>query len=379
MSKSLRWRHNGHDSVSNHQPHRCLLNRLFWCRSKTSKFRVTGLCAGNSPGTSEFPAQMASNAENVSIWWRHHVVNNHDYVMAHSTLLTFSEGTSTSRRWFHPQMTSHVELSWWRLQMEAFCTWTRCFIIYCYYLLLCSDMVITQNICWKLSFHIFLKMLKSLLNEWKSSRHSTLLRSKQSIWHYNNPEVFRYINVRWQAIFLQDIDVASKLFYSCCYSFYGWQLWHLSSNYIEDIYVAWQKAIRRIFNLQYNTHRYLLPFVAGSSHIRVNLVNRYNNFFNALMSSDNKIIELLVYNCHFSNTPLGLDTKFMNMYNCYKCNDVEEAQGGTASVIIELSMYKLVCHSVSERWVRIRVRVRKLYSKSDNVNNITLALIWNEC
>ena len=24
-------------------------------------------------GTGEFPAQMASNAENVSIWWRHHV------------------------------------------------------------------------------------------------------------------------------------------------------------------------------------------------------------------------------------------------------------------------------------------------------------------
>ena len=28
--------------------------------------------AANSPGTGEFPAQMASNAENVSIWWRHH-------------------------------------------------------------------------------------------------------------------------------------------------------------------------------------------------------------------------------------------------------------------------------------------------------------------
>ena len=24
-------------------------------------------------GTGEFPAQMASNAENASIWWRHHV------------------------------------------------------------------------------------------------------------------------------------------------------------------------------------------------------------------------------------------------------------------------------------------------------------------
>ena len=39
---------------------------------KTSKLRVTGLCAGNSPEAGEFPAQMASNAENVSIWWRHH-------------------------------------------------------------------------------------------------------------------------------------------------------------------------------------------------------------------------------------------------------------------------------------------------------------------
>ena len=73
---SLQWRHNGHDSVSNHLPYDCLLNRLFRRRSKkTSKLRVTGLCTGNSPGTGEFPAQMASNAENVSIWWRHHVVN----------------------------------------------------------------------------------------------------------------------------------------------------------------------------------------------------------------------------------------------------------------------------------------------------------------
>ena len=71
---SLQWRHNGRDSVSNHQPHHCLLSRLFRRKSKkTSKVRVTGLCVGNSPVTGEFPAQMASNTENVSIWWRHHV------------------------------------------------------------------------------------------------------------------------------------------------------------------------------------------------------------------------------------------------------------------------------------------------------------------
>ena len=72
----LRWRHNDHAGVSNHQPHGCLLNRLFRRKSKkTSKLRVTGLCVGNSPGTGEFPEQMASYAENVSIWWRHHADN----------------------------------------------------------------------------------------------------------------------------------------------------------------------------------------------------------------------------------------------------------------------------------------------------------------
>ena len=73
FDETLRWRHNDHAGVSNHQPPGCLLNRLFRRKSKkTSKLRVTGLCAGNSPGTGEFSAQMASYAENVSIWWRHH-------------------------------------------------------------------------------------------------------------------------------------------------------------------------------------------------------------------------------------------------------------------------------------------------------------------
>ena len=53
---SLHWRHNGRDCVSNHQPHDCLLNRLFRLGSKkTSNLRVTGLCVGNSPGPVNSP------------------------------------------------------------------------------------------------------------------------------------------------------------------------------------------------------------------------------------------------------------------------------------------------------------------------------------
>ena len=72
-AKSLQWRHNERDGVSNHQPHHCLVNGLFRHRSKkTSKLRVTALCARNPPVAGEIPARRASNAESVSMRWRHH-------------------------------------------------------------------------------------------------------------------------------------------------------------------------------------------------------------------------------------------------------------------------------------------------------------------
>ena len=74
---SLQWRHNERDGISNHRRLDCVFNRMFRRRSKkTSKLRVTGLCERNSPVTGEFTAQKASNAKNVSIWWRHYVFEN---------------------------------------------------------------------------------------------------------------------------------------------------------------------------------------------------------------------------------------------------------------------------------------------------------------
>ena len=89
MADSLQWRPNEHDGISNNQPCDCLFNRLFRHRwKKTSKLRITGLCAGNSRVTNEFP-QRASDVENVSIWWCHHVEIDHGLaprvMIAHDT------------------------------------------------------------------------------------------------------------------------------------------------------------------------------------------------------------------------------------------------------------------------------------------------------
>ena len=78
---SLQWRHHERDGVSNHR----LLDRLLSCllrrrSKKISKLRLTGICEGNPSVTGGFLSQRASNAKNVSIWWRHHVFGSLDLI-----------------------------------------------------------------------------------------------------------------------------------------------------------------------------------------------------------------------------------------------------------------------------------------------------------
>ena len=88
---SVHWRHNGCDSVSNHQPHDCLLRQpLIQTQIKENiKAPCHRPLCGEFTGDRWIPAQMASNAENVSIWWRHHVCIARDFIMADFTLTVY--------------------------------------------------------------------------------------------------------------------------------------------------------------------------------------------------------------------------------------------------------------------------------------------------
>ena len=113
---TLQWRHNERDCVSSHQPHDCLPYRLFRRRSeKTSNLRVTGHCEGNSPVTSEFPSQRASNTENVSIWWRHHE-KTQVYTMAADTQRPCVARIATA---MHDKQGTlkYFSHEWWKIQI----------------------------------------------------------------------------------------------------------------------------------------------------------------------------------------------------------------------------------------------------------------------
>ena len=109
------------EGVSNHQRLDCLPNRLFRRRSKdTSKFGVTGLGKRNPPVTDGFPSERASNAENISIWWRH---NEMTYLFQHKLYCRSATMVTTSGN-LPPHENSFEEL--------AMCSetplWTVCII-----------------------------------------------------------------------------------------------------------------------------------------------------------------------------------------------------------------------------------------------------------
>ena len=70
---TLPWRHNDHDSVSKSPASRLFTQPFIQTQIKENikAPRHWPLC-GEVTGTGEFPAQRATYAENVSIWWRHH-------------------------------------------------------------------------------------------------------------------------------------------------------------------------------------------------------------------------------------------------------------------------------------------------------------------
>ena len=73
---------------------------------ETSMLRVTGLCAGNSPVTGEFPVQWANNAENVSVWWRHHESKKTGFRLVDSGAVSQSEAM------FKKSSLTNIDLTW---------------------------------------------------------------------------------------------------------------------------------------------------------------------------------------------------------------------------------------------------------------------------
>ena len=127
---------------------------------KTSKPRVTVLCAGNSPVTDEFPTQRASNAENVSIWWRHRAQGTHAIDQSYNSTMhptDVTQFTSLQQKCAHVHITvtkwcivGYGTGALWDLSIRSTIN-TECWRIM-YSSISMESNFLSTDYCWALSF-----------------------------------------------------------------------------------------------------------------------------------------------------------------------------------------------------------------------------------
>ena len=75
--KTSQWRHNERDRVASQITSLTIVYSTVYSGVDQRKHQRSALLAFvrriHASVTGEFPAQKASNAENISIWWRHHI------------------------------------------------------------------------------------------------------------------------------------------------------------------------------------------------------------------------------------------------------------------------------------------------------------------
>ena len=62
---------------------------------------------------------------------------------------------------------------------------------------------------------------------------------------------------------------------------------------MNDLYVAWRKAIRRVWKIPWSTHSNLLPHLAGVLPPELSFAKRTISFIKLLLNSNNKVVKMI--------------------------------------------------------------------------------------
>ena len=71
--------------------------------------------------------------------------------------------------------------------------------------------------------------------------------------------------------------------------FYGSNLWNFYDIYSQKFYTTWNRMIRNVFNLPFQSHRYLIEPMSGIPHLKTMIVDRFLKFHNSILNCSKSI------------------------------------------------------------------------------------------
>ena len=97
-----------------------------------------------------------------------------------------------------------------------------------------------------------------------------------------------------------------KIFTVYCMSFFGSQLWKLEVKSLDPLVKSYNIALRKLFQLPYNSHRSVLYYLSGGSSPFDIIASRTKSFLDRCFTSPNKLISNLALQCKYlSSSTIG--------------------------------------------------------------------------
>jgi len=92
-----------------------------------------------------------------------------------------------------------------------------------------------------------------------------------------------------------DLFVKIKLFKSYCSSIYGCELWSLNGDAVQSFCCAWRSALRRLLDLPFDAHSYLLHAITTSLPILDEICKRSAHFVATCLNSRSQLVRNIAW------------------------------------------------------------------------------------
>ncbi len=126
-----------------------------------------------------------------------------------------------------------------------------------------------------------------------------------------------------------------KLLVTHGYSFYGSSLWDLYDNDSKKLYITWNIAVCRSYDLPRTAHTRFLTHIAGVPHVNLNLKCRFAKYLYKAINSQNERIAFLAKLC-MCNTMSITGSNVCNMLCEFNIN-MSDIINGSASNLMKIA------------------------------------------